>query len=138
MGDIRRFPGKAEAACRHIEGIEILAWPELRRICLDVRLGAGDDFAIRCQLRNKFAGFSWIEITRDHDVRAIRRVAGAVVGGEIAIGNFIEEMTVADNRMAAGIYGERSRKKQADRGIVGIVESHVDLAADYVLFRLEF
>lgn len=109
MGNVRGFPGKAQTARRHIEGVEALARPELRRIRLDMRLGAGDDFAIRRQLHDELAGSRRIEITRDHEVRAIRRVAGAVIGGEIGVLDIIEEMAVADDRVAAGIYGECRR-----------------------------
>ncbi len=50
----------------------------------------------------------------------------------------IETVAVADDRMAARVELEGGGEEQAGGGVVRIIEAHVDLAADDVLFLLEF
>ncbi len=107
--DGRGFPGKTEAAGGDVEGIEALARADLRGIVLQVRLGAGDDFAVCGEGGDEGARHCFIEIPGDDDVGLVRGVACAVVVGQIRVGDFIKEMAVADDRMTACIYVERSR-----------------------------
>ena len=100
-------------------------------------LGTGDDFRIRGEGGDEGASFIGIEIAGDDDVCFVRRVAVAVVIGEIGVGDFIEKMAVPNDRMAACIYCECSGEQETDGGIIGIVEAHIDLAADDIFFTLK-
>ena len=60
-----------------------------------------------------------------------------MVADEVLVVDRIEEVAMANDRMAAWVKGENGRKQQPGSHVVGIVETHVDFPADHVLFLIE-
>ena len=83
-------------------------------------------------------GLLRIEVAGDHHEASIGGVARAVVGREVVVLDLIEEVAVADDRVAARVALEGGGKQEARGGVVGIVEAHVDFPTDDVFFLFEF
>ena len=74
----------------------------------------------------------------DDGEAAVRGVATRVVAGEVAVADAVEEVAMANDRMAARGDREGGGEQELGRGVVRIIEAHVDFAADDVLFFLKF
>lgn len=132
------FPGEGDAAGGDGEGGGGGAWAEGGWIEWDEGLGAAAWEEAFGEGGEGGGGFFRLEIARDDGEAAVGGVAGLVVCGEVRVADEVEEVAVADDGVAAGVEGEGGGEEELGGGVVGVVEAHVDFAADDVFFLFEF
>ena len=138
VGDGRDVPDEGTTRQFGLEFLVRLTASELRGFVRDEKrrlglTGCGPEIFLR--VGENLRG---VHIAGDDEEHVLRRVARAVVSGEVVAGQAVENFEMTDDRVPIGTGAESRRKHQLRAHAVRIVEAHGELAADDFLFLGKF